>query len=44
MYFDNIVVYSQTLEEHVEHFAQLLQVLRKNELYVKKVPFLGHLW
>ncbi|GJW45437.1 reverse transcriptase [Tanacetum coccineum] len=49
--YDDIVVYSHTLEEHVLHLKQVFQVLRDNELYVKlekcsftedEVEFLGH--
>ncbi|KAE8715253.1 Detected protein of unknown function [Hibiscus syriacus] len=51
VYLDDIVVYSKTLEEHIEHLRRVFQVLRDNELYVKEekcsfaqneVPFLGH--
>ena len=51
VYIDDIVVYSKTLEEHVEHLRIVFQTLRENELYVKKekcsfakneVDFLGH--
>jgi len=51
VYLDDIVIYSRTVEEHVEHLRKVLQVLRDNELYVKKekcsfaqeeVLFLGH--
>ncbi|KAJ4717218.1 Retrotransposon protein, putative, Ty3-gypsy subclass [Melia azedarach] len=51
LYLDDIVVYSNTLEEHVAHLRKVFQVLRENELYVKKekcsfaqreVYFLGH--
>ncbi|XP_039165520.1 uncharacterized protein LOC120291836 [Eucalyptus grandis] len=51
-YLDDIMVYSRTLEEHVKHLRQVFQVLRENELYVKrekcafaqeKVSFLGHI-
>ncbi|CAL1372707.1 unnamed protein product [Linum trigynum] len=51
VYLDDIVVYSKTLDEHAEHLRQVFQVLRDNELYVKRekctfaateVPFLGH--
>ncbi|KAE8674458.1 hypothetical protein F3Y22_tig00111754pilonHSYRG00072 [Hibiscus syriacus] len=51
VYLDDIVVYSNTLEEHIEHLRRVFQVLRENELYVKEencsfaqkeVPFLGH--
>lgn len=47
-----IVIYSRTLEEHVEHLEQVFQVLGENELYVKKercvfaqseVSFFGHI-
>ncbi|XP_048136592.1 uncharacterized protein LOC125315480 [Rhodamnia argentea] len=52
VYLDDIVIYSRTLEEHVEHLKRVFQVTRENELYVKKekcvfaqrrVPFLGHI-
>ena len=50
VYLDNIVVYSGTLEEHVEHLRAIFQILHDNQLYVKKekcsfaqeVLFLGH--
>lgn len=49
---DDILVYSQTKEEHVEHLLEILGVLRKKRLYAKlskceywlhKVQFVGHL-
>ncbi|XP_020101642.1 uncharacterized protein LOC109719402 [Ananas comosus] len=51
VYLDDIVVYSNTLEEHIEHLRTVFQVLRENQLFVKKekcifakeeVHFLGH--
>ena len=51
MYLDDIVVYSITLQEHVEHLKKVFKVLRENQLYVKrekcefaqpKIHFLGH--
>lgn len=51
VYLDDIVVYSRTLEEHIEHLREVFKVLRENELYIKKekcsfakpeVLFLGH--
>ncbi|KAI5316908.1 hypothetical protein L3X38_036615 [Prunus dulcis] len=51
VYTDDIVVYSNSLEEHLEHLQKVFQVLRENKLYVKKekcslvqeeVKFLGH--
>ena len=35
VYLDDIVVYSQIMDKHVEHLRQVFQVLRSNELYVK---------
>lgn len=52
VYLDDIVIYSDTLEEHVEHLRTMFKVLRENELYIKKekcsfareeVHFLGHI-
>ena len=35
MYFDNILIFSKSEEEHVQHLKQELQVLRKNPFYAK---------
>jgi hypothetical protein len=51
VFLDDILVYSKSKEEHVEHLRQVLQLLRENNLYGKaskcefganKVEFLGH--
>ena len=51
VYLDDIVIYSSTLEKHMKHLRKVFQVLRKNQLYVKReqckfaqheVNFLGH--
>ena len=51
VYLDDIVIYSNTLEEHVDHLRKVFRLLRQNELYMKKekcsfalgeVGFLGH--
>ena len=36
VYLDNIVIYSNTLEEHVDHLRKVFKLLRQNELYVKR--------
>uniref|UniRef100_A0A3Q7H5M5 Reverse transcriptase domain-containing protein n=1 Tax=Solanum lycopersicum TaxID=4081 RepID=A0A3Q7H5M5_SOLLC len=36
MYFDDIVIYSSTLEEYVENLRKELQVLWENHIYVKR--------
>ncbi|XP_015086935.1 uncharacterized protein LOC107030041 [Solanum pennellii] len=52
VYIDDIVIYSLTLEEHVNHLSLVLSQLRKYTLYVKmekcefakqEIQFLGHL-
>ena len=42
MYFDDILIYSKTLEHHVDHFSQVCYSLRKEKLYAntKKCMFM----
>ncbi|XP_027088762.1 uncharacterized protein [Coffea arabica] len=51
VFFDDILVYSPTLEEHIQHLRVVMNILRDNQLYVKKskctfaqkrVDYLGH--
>ncbi|KAL2923040.1 Transposon Ty3-I Gag-Pol polyprotein [Bienertia sinuspersici] len=51
VYVDDIVVYSNNLQDHMEHLRKVFQASRENELYVKKekcsfgqeeVSYLGH--
>uniref|UniRef100_A0A3Q7IH17 Reverse transcriptase domain-containing protein n=1 Tax=Solanum lycopersicum TaxID=4081 RepID=A0A3Q7IH17_SOLLC len=51
IYLDDIVVYINNMEDHVEHLCKVFEILRNNELYVKRekcsfaqptVHFLGH--
>ena len=35
VFFDDILVYSQSMEAHVSHLRTVLEVLRSNQLYAK---------
>ena len=39
VYLDDIVIYSQSLEEHVGYLRQVFQALRENELYMKREKY-----
>lgn len=52
VFFDDILVYSRTMEDHLQHLRLTLEVLRTNQLYAKQskckfecleVDYLGHL-
>ena len=52
VFMDDILIYSKNVEEHKQHFKQIFEILRTNQLYAKLskcafftsyVEFLGHL-
>lgn len=52
VYLDDIVVYSDNMEDHKKHLAMVFEGLRENQLFLKKfkcvlaqteIPFLGHI-
>jgi hypothetical protein len=51
VFIDDILIYSKSMEEHEDHLQIVLQCLREHQLYdkfrkcelwIKEVPFLGH--
>ncbi|KAF5784342.1 putative nucleotidyltransferase, Ribonuclease H [Helianthus annuus] len=52
VFFDDILVYSKDLNQHIDHLKSVLQVLRQQKLYAKKskcsfagqqIEYLGHI-
>jgi len=52
VFLDDILIYSQSLQEHISHLQQVLEVLRRNQLYLKlskctfaqhNLEYLGHI-
>jgi len=43
VYFDDILIYSHSLEQHLDHLRQVCTILRKEKLYAnpKKCAFLA---
>ena len=36
VFFDDILIYTRSLEEHLQHLEMVLEVLREKELYANK--------
>jgi hypothetical protein len=52
VFFDDILIYSPTMDEHIHHLTTVLDILRQNQLYAKlnkctfaqeSVEYLGHI-
>ena len=52
VFFDHILIYSKSWEDHVRHVDKVLQLLKEKQLYVKpskyffgvkEVEYLGHI-
>ena len=52
VFFDDILVYSRTLDDHIKHLALILETLSKHEFYAKlskyafchtSIDYLGHI-
>ena len=43
VYFDDILIYSSTLEDHLVHIGEVLEILQANKLYLnlKKCEFMS---
>ena len=39
VYFDDILIYSKTLDGHLEHLRSVLEVLRKESLYANREKY-----
>jgi len=46
VYFDGILIYNKSCEQHLDYLRQVFSVLRKEELYAnsKKCTFLVHIF
>ena len=51
MFIDDILVYSKTLDQHIQHLKQVFQIIRDNQFLIKKskcafaqqkIEYLGH--
>ena len=52
VFLDDILIYSRSMEEHIQHIQQVLETLRTNKLYLKaskcsfaqqSLEYLGHI-